>query len=273
MTAIHPKWSWPRRHYADGPFGQVHFQVLGEGIPLLLLHQAPMTSGQFDNVYAPLAARGIMAIGIDMPGFGGSDPTPFTPSVADYAAVVPAVLDQLGLATAMLLGHHTGALAANEAAILYADRIEKLILNGPLLVDAVERQTFIEGLHQWELGYAGREHAAHMVELFDIRDSIAQHTIGYDRLSEYVVQALVGRGPFWHGHHAAYMYDQSPRLKLLTQPTLILTNTGDIIYPHALKAHALRPDFAFVELEGGTVDICDQQPEAWAQSVAQFVRG
>lgn len=39
-----------RRGYADGPFGQVHFQSFGEGIPLLLLHQAPMTSSQFDYV-------------------------------------------------------------------------------------------------------------------------------------------------------------------------------------------------------------------------------
>lgn len=71
----------PWRHYADGPFGQVHFQVLGEGAPLVLLHQAPITSGQFDNVYAPLAIRGFRVIGIDMPGFGMSDPTPGVPTI------------------------------------------------------------------------------------------------------------------------------------------------------------------------------------------------
>src|SRR5690606_19472024 len=77
--------NWPRRAYADGPFGQIHFQMLGQGAPLLLLHQAPMTSSQFDSVYEFLAAQGVQAIGIDMPGFGMSDPTPFTPTISDYA--------------------------------------------------------------------------------------------------------------------------------------------------------------------------------------------
>jgi pimeloyl-ACP methyl ester carboxylesterase len=272
MNAISPSNPpYPRRHYGDGPFGQVHFQVMGEGIPLVLLHQAPMTSGQFDAVYAPLAERGFMAIGVDMPGFGMSDPAPGTPTVADFAQVVPSVLDALGIARAALLGHHTGALAANEAAVLFPDRIGALILNGPLLVTPEERRNFTDNLRQWEQDFTGRAHAAHLAELFDIRDRMAQGSIGYNRLSDYVVQGMIGRGAFWHGHNAAFMYDQAARLPLITQPTLILSNTGDEIYPHAQQAHAIRPDFAFGALEGGGVDIVDQQPEAWADAVADFL--
>lgn len=274
MNAISPSNPpYPRRHYADGPSGQVHFQVLGEGVPLMLLHQAPMTSGQFDAGYAPLAERGFMAIGIDMPGFGLSDPAPGVPTVGDFAQVVPAVLDALGLERAALLGHHTGALAANEAAIAFPTRIHALILNGPLLVSPEDRATFLApgGMNDWEQGFKGEAHAAHLVHLFDIRERMARGSIGYDRLSDYVVQAMVGRGAFWHGHHAAYMYDQAERLPLITQPTLILSNTGDEIYPHAEAARAIRPDFAFAALEGGGVDIVDQQPEAWADIVAGFL--
>jgi pimeloyl-ACP methyl ester carboxylesterase len=251
----------------------VHFQVLGDGVPLLLLHQAPMTSGQFDAGYAPLAERGFMAIGVDMPGFGLSDPAPGVPTVADFAQVVPAVLDALGIERAALLGHHTGALAANEAAIAFPTRIAALILNGPLLVSAEDRTAFLAegGMNDWEQGFKGQEHAAHLAQLFDIRDRMARGSIGYDRLSDYVVQAMVGRGAFWHGHHAAYMYDQAARLPLITQPTLIFSNTGDDIYPHAEAARAVRPDFAFAALEGGGVDIVDQQPEAWADVVAGFL--
>ena len=266
-----PAHPWPRRGYADGRFGQVHYQALGDGRPLVLLHQAPMTSGQFDNVYAPLAARGFCAIGIDMPGFGMSDPAPGTPTVSDYAQIVPAVLDALGIDRAALLGHHTGALVATEAAILFPERIDALVINGPLLANEQERANFTQGLHQWELGYAARPHAEHMVELFDIRDRIAEGTIPAARLSEYVVQGLTGRGAFWHGHHAAYTYDLAARLPAVTQPTLILTNSGDMIHAHADRVRALRPDFAYATLEGGTVDIVDQQPEAWADAVSAFL--
>jgi pimeloyl-ACP methyl ester carboxylesterase len=263
---------WPRRHYADGPFGQVHFQVQGDGPSLVMLHQAPMTSGQFDNVYAPLAARGYLAIGIDMPGFGLSDPAPGVPTVADYAQVIPAVLDSLGVERAAVLGHHTGALAATEGALAFPDRIAALIVNGPLLVSEEDRQDFLENLHQWELGFAAREHAGHMAELFDIRDMMAAGTVPHARISDYVVQALVGRGTFWHGHHAAFMYDQEPRLALVRQPVLILTNTGDMIFDHAKRAHARFPHFSFAALEGGGIDIVDQQPEAWADEVTRFLR-
>ncbi|AOR79526.1 hypothetical protein NRB_22930 [Novosphingobium sp. 11B] len=265
--------NWPRRHYADGPFGQVHFQETGEGPALLMFHQAPMTSGQFDNVYAPLAARGYRAIGIDMPGFGMSDPTPDTPTVTDYAQVIPAVLGALGIERAALLGHHTGALAATEGALLFPDRIAALIVNGPLLVSAADRQNFLDNLHQWELGYHAREHAGHMAELFDIRNNLASGTIPHARLSDYVVQALIGRGAFWYGHNAAYMYDQEPQLAQVKQPTLILSNTGDMIFDHAQRASELFPHFGFAALEGGGVDIVDQQPEAWADEVAKFLRG
>jgi len=262
----------PRRGYTDGPFGQIHYQQLGDGAPLVLLHQAPMTSGQFDNVYEPLARHGFRAIGIDMPGFGMSDPTPFVPTVTDYAQVVPPVLDALGIDRAALLGHHTGALAATEAARLFPDRITALVLNGPLLVTEEDWKGFLEGLHQWELGYKARPSAAHMAELFDIRNRFAAGSIQDERLSDYVVQAMIGKGAFWYGHHAAYAYRQAEVLPEIKQPTLILTNTGDMIYPHAQRAHEMRPDFAFVALEGGGVDIVDQQPEAWADAVANFLK-
>ena len=106
-----------RKGYAEGRWGQIHYKECGpvgdhEGRPLLLLHQSPTDSVQFARAMRPLAVRGIRAIAIDLPGFGGSDTPPAPPSVADYAHIVPAVLDHLGISTASILGHHTGAVIA-----------------------------------------------------------------------------------------------------------------------------------------------------------------
>ena len=261
----------PRRGYADGPYGQIHFRQLGEGEPLVLLHQAPATAAQFDAVYAPLAARGMRAIGIDMPGFGLSDATDFVPDIGDYAQVVPAVLDALGIGRANLLGHHTGALVANEAAILFPARIARLVLNGPMPITAAEREAYLATGHQWELAFTARSGGAHLAELFAIREGFAAGSVPLSRISDYVVQGLIGTGEFWYGHHAAFQYRQDERLCDITQPTLILTNTGDMIYPNALRAHTIRPDFAFVALDGGGVVIVDQQPAAWPDAVATFL--
>ena len=260
----------PRRGYADGPFGQVHYRDTGEGRPLLMFHQAPQSSRQFENVYGPLAERGIRAIGVDMPGFGDSDPTDFVPRVEDYARIAPAVLDALGLAQTDVLGHHTGALAATEVALQFPDRVRRLVLNGPVPLEDDERARFIRNL-TWEKEFAPREDGRHFLQLFQTRLRMAQGTVPLGDVSRYVVETLSGAGPFWYGHNAAFHYDHVASLPKITQPTLILTNTGDQIYQHALWAKRIRPDFEITVLQGGGIDIVDQQPRAWADAVAAFL--
>ncbi len=91
-------------------------------------------------------------------------------------------------------------------------------------------------------------------------------------ITRSIAEKYQGLGPYWWGHHAAFRYDHSAALKRLTHPTLILTNTGDDIYELAQRARTLRPEFAYVEIQGGTHDIVDQQPEAWCDAVVAFLR-
>lgn len=265
---------WARRGYAEGPYGQVHFRHAGEGgAPVVLLHQAPMTAAQFDNVYEPLAARGFHAIGIDMPGFGMSDPVDGVPRVEDWAACVPPVLDVLGHASAAVLGHHTGSMVATEAAIQFPDRVSAVILNGPMPLTLEERDNFLANGWLREQDITARTDGTQFADVHAARTRLAAGTVPASRVCEFVVQAFEGQGAYWHGHHAAFQYRHDEGIAKLACPTLILTNTGDMIYDHALKAHALRPDFALAALEGGGVDIVDQQPEAWADAVAGFLAG
>lgn len=261
----------PRRAYADGPFGQVHYRVLGQGPAVLMFHQAPMTSAQFDGVYGPLSAHGLQVIGVDMPGFGMSDPTDFVPRVEDYARVAPAVLDALGLDKAVMLGHHTGSAVATEAALQFPDRAIALVLAGPLPLTEEERSNFLATVTVQEQAFAALPGGEHLAEMFKTRERMAAGSVPLHRLSDYVIQALSGRGAYWHGHHAAFQYRHELSLLKVKHPAFILTNTGDMIYDLALRARALRPDFAYAELEGGGVDIVDQQPDAWSALVAGFV--
>jgi pimeloyl-ACP methyl ester carboxylesterase len=261
----------PRRAYADGPFGQIHYRFVGNGPALLMFHQAPMTSGQFDSVYGPLAAHGLQVIGVDMPGFGMSDPTDFVPRVEDYAQVAPAVLDALGLQKAVMLGHHTGALVATEAVLQFPERATGLVLAGPLPMTEGERENFLATITVKEKAFEALPGGQHLADMFKTRERMAAGSVPLHRLSDYVIQALSGRGTYWHGHHAAFQYRQELSLLKVTHPALIITNTGDLIYEQAQRARALRPDFAYAELEGGGVDIVDQQPEAWSALVADFV--
>lgn len=261
------------RGYAPGPYGQVHYHEAGpvHGLPLVLLHQAPVSARQYEPVYPLLAGRGIRAIGIDMPGFGNSDPTPFVPGIEDYAKAIPAVLDALGIAQASILGHHTGALVATEVALQFPQRISRLILNGPLPLQDAERAQWLEFCRTVEMPFREQPDGAHLVKLFNMRYDFARDSVPAGTVTRYVVETLSGLGPFWYGHHAAFMYDHAATLRRIQHPAMILTNTGDQIYEHAKLSHAMRPDFAFVALDGGGIDVVDQLPEAWTAAVADFV--
>lgn len=261
----------PRRGYVDGPYGQLHYRDTGSGVPLILCHQAPQTSRQFESVYEPLHRRGVRAIGVDTPGYGESDPTGFVPTVEDWAKVVPALADQLGLDSFNVLGHHTGGLVATEAALQCPERVSRLIINGPIPMSQEQRRESLEWVREKEIEAPMGKDAEHMLEAFRVRRDLYGADADPQVITRYTVERFQGYAPFWIGHHAAFLYDHEAALKKLSVPTLILTNTGDQVYQEALAARQLRPDFAFVELEGGGIDIVDQQPEAWADAVAAYL--
>lgn len=264
----------PRRGYADGPFGQVHYQDTGgDGMPLMLCHQAPITSRQYDNVYGLLEEAGFRAVGVDTPGFGMSDVTDFVPHVEDYAKVVPAVMDHLGIKQADMLGHHTGAMIVSEVAIQFPDRVRKLVLNGPGPFSAEERQAWMDDIVEAkEKTFEHRPDGSHLKALYATRMAWLDPEKDTELVTRLVVEQLQGFGPFWYGHHAAFLYDHEKSIKAINHPTLILTNSGDIIKPQAELTKELRPDWDYVELEGGKIDPTDQIPDLWVEAVAAFLK-
>ena len=66
-------------------------------------------------------------------------------------------------------------------------------------------------------------------------------------------------------------YHHEHALPKLQHECLILANSGDAIYAQSLRAKEMCPDFTYAELEGGTIDIIDEQPDAWASEVAKFL--
>ncbi len=262
------------RGYARGPYGLVHFNDTrtGLGVPMVLLHQAPMSHRQFNAVYGLLSARGVRAIGIDTPGFGMSDPTPFVPQVADWASSIVAVLDHLKIPRADMVGHHTGSLIATEVSLQFPKRVHKVVLNGPFPINESERKLFLDDLQKSEIDFEYRADGSHLAASFVKRSQFFGPGADPRHITRMQVEKFQGFGPFWYGHNAAYRYDHASSLLRMTHPTLILTNTGDMAYPMAQRARQLRPDMAYVELSGGNVDIVDQAPEAWVDAIVAFTR-
>ena len=258
-----------RKGYIDGRYGQIHYYEAGQGPVLILLHQSPVNGRMYERAMPHLTKAGIRAIAIDTPGFGNSDAPPAPPTIPDYGDVMHDVLAGFGLEQAHFLGHHTGAGIAASFAARNPEKVTSLILNGPPLLppEVLERFKDVE---------AGPDpiHAdgSHLVEAWNRRLFYTPGWTDLESMQRRLVDQFWAGDTAWYGHHAAFSHDFKPDLEALAVPTLILTNTGDDIHDMALESHRLRPDLDFAELEGGTHDIVDEQPENWSRLVADYVK-
>jgi pimeloyl-ACP methyl ester carboxylesterase len=238
------------------------------GRPLILLHQSPLSGAQFQAVLPRLAAKGFHAMALDMPGFGMSDPAPEPLTLDAYASCVPAALDHVGWPRCALLGHHTGAVVGALHAVARPETVRGLILNGfPLLTEAERAHfaTFYFGPKQIE------PDGSHLLRAWQNRLRSTPGWTDLGLMHRYTVEGLVSGATNWRAFPLILNADLTALLRALRVPTLLLTNTGEDLYDATRRAHALRPDFAYVELVGGSHDIADEQPDAWTDAVAAFL--
>lgn len=103
----------------------------GTGVPLVLLHGIGSNAHSWQPAMDALEP-GIRALAWNAPGYGGSARLAvMRPTPADYAARLHAVLDALGTARAVLVGHSLGCLFAARFAAAYPARVVSLVLLSP----------------------------------------------------------------------------------------------------------------------------------------------
>lgn len=96
---------------------------------VVLLHGAGMDHTVWQFQSRAFAYRGYSVLSLDLPGHGRSDePAPTT--IAGYTNVVAALLIEIGVDDAHIVGHSMGAFIAIELAARYPDAVRTLTLIG-----------------------------------------------------------------------------------------------------------------------------------------------
>lgn len=215
-----------------------------------------------------LASRGFSCLALDMPGFGMSDPNSEPNSLENYAAILPAALKFRGWDSAAIVGHHTGAVIAAVFAAAQPQQVSRLVLNGfPLLSEA-------ERAHFKSFYFGPKDPQADGSHLLQAWQNRLRSTPGWSDLAlmhRYTVEGLVSAAHNWKAFPLIIAADLGGLLRSLRVPSLLLTNTGEDLYEATRRCHAIRPDFGFAQLEGGTHDIIDEQPGPWTEQVARFL--
>jgi pimeloyl-ACP methyl ester carboxylesterase len=100
---------------------------LGSGPPVVFIHGL---SGSWQNwlEQLPVFAREHRVIAFDLPGFGSSEMPADKITISGYGRFVDALLDELGIAGAAIVGNSMGGFIGIEVAIQFPERVERLVL-------------------------------------------------------------------------------------------------------------------------------------------------
>jgi pimeloyl-ACP methyl ester carboxylesterase len=247
---------------------RIHAQIRGEGEPLLMY--SPIWSQA--EVWEPLLPylTGFRTIAFDPPGIGRS-PVPALPmTMQALASLGAALLDELGIESAHVLGASFGGAVAQHMAICHPGRVRRLVLA------STSFGAFAIPGHPTALW-----HIIHPGSHRDRMEEIAGDTFGGRlRTQPELVRAMPICSP---ANIPVALRDMAPLLGwtslpwlwAIRQPTLVICGDGDPIAPqvnHQIMA-ALIPHAQLHIIEGGGHLMLMDSPARVAPVITRFLRG
>lgn len=220
---------------------RIHFDVVGNGEPLLLLAGQANSRHWWDPVRPDLTGRH-RTIALDALGTGASDSLAAGYGTRRFAADAVAVLDAAGIERAHVYGTSMGGKVAQWLAIDHPERVGALVLGcttpgGP---DGLVAGPDVVG----PLAGASASARRALAELMVSPDWLDAHPDGADSVLGDPGMTPAAR----RGHRrASAEHDASAELSRIGAPTLVLHGTDDAFCP-AGNAELLLKDIPRVEL-------------------------
>jgi 3-oxoadipate enol-lactonase len=250
---------------------QLAYEVRGDGQPLLLIHGLGYARWGWQPVLDGLAAR-YQVVLFDNRGIGESDRPPGAYTAAEMAEDAVAVLDAAGLRTAHVVGTSLGGMIAQELALTFPERVDRLVLacttlGGDGAYPMPERTTRL-------FEEAGALEPAVALRRF-VENALAPNAP--PELVERITALRLASPPdpvAWQAQAAASMgFESADRLGAIAAPTLVLHGTEDrVIDPRnsALLADGI-PKAELRWFEGCGHLFFWERPERFVHVVTEFL--
>ncbi len=247
---------------------KIHFQILGKGPALVLLHPSPHNS----NMMLPLAkelASAYTVLCMDTPGYGRSDGFQERPnSLHDYATAMHQGLRAIGIEKASFYGSATGAQLAIRYALENPDRVQHLFLDNAAHFDDGLREAILE---QYFPDLTPRIDGSHLNQLWTIVSRLFQYFPWCFNTPEYALDKpqppketlhfialdfLRAGGTYDWAYHAAFEHEKASHVQQLKVPTTIFRWDGSIIAKHVdrLLSFEFPPNVDSLMITGSPAD-------------------
>lgn len=244
---------------------RISWERHGSGPSLLLIHGLGYARWGWEPVVEPLA-RSFDVILFDNRGVGESDAPPGPYSAAEMAGDALQVLDEASVERAHVVGTSLGGMIAQELALGWPERVEKLVLacttpGGPEAFPMPQRTVDLM-LARVSL----REYVENALEP-DARPELVERILEHrertaQRFEPWAAQAAAGAS-----------FDAYDRLGSVAAPTLVQHGDGDVVVDprNADLLAAAIPD-ARVSIYAGCGHLFMwQEPERFVRELEQFL--
>ena len=246
----------------------------GSGAPLLLIHGLGYARWGWEPVLPGLAER-FDVIMFDNRGIGESDAPPGPYTVVEMAADAVQVLDEAGVERAHVVGTSLGGMIAQELALSYPERVDRLVLAGTtpggpraypmpqVTVDLIAESATLE--------------PAVALRRF-VENALASGTV--ERRPEIVERILEHRlataqdPAAWGAQAAAAVaFDAYDRLGGLIAPTLVQSGTEDVVIDprNSFLLGDLLPNAEAAHFPGCGHLFFWEKPAGFVRSVTSFI--
>lgn len=253
--------------YANTPYGQVHYRLLGQpsAPALALLHQTASSGAMFESLMS-LLSDSFFVIAPDTPGFGGSFAPPAGFSVKFLSDCLHAAITSLGVESCFVFGYHTGAALGVQMAHDHPNFIKRLALSGPPLLSPEQ----VDGLKAALRAPALDPDGAHLTQVWE-RIRKRDDSLPLEIVQREVLLTQQARLHAPGAYQAVFDQPFGEQLAGLEMPVLVMAGEHDTLRASLEPAHALLKNGRMQVLAGQGPYICDQAPQALAVVLRDFL--
>ena len=265
-----------KKGYVSIPEGQIHYRTEGEGEPLLLFHQAPMSSAEWEEIM-PILGKRFRVIAPDMIGHGNSDDPPRECEMEDFTRTTFQFMDALGIDKAMVGGNHSGAALALSLAVSQPERVSKLIMSCEMLISKGQIDGFLEKLKSQPLSrdLPMTESGSFLAEAWDRYKALAPLSPLSARFKPFIIGQASRLRPY-DAHFAVFRWmSAADHLSRVKCPTLIFGAEKDLFYSIPLMESASKriPQCQTAIVKDGGALCAFEKPAALAEVMLKFLVG
>jgi haloalkane dehalogenase len=233
------------RHYLTINCRHVHYRRCGSGPPLILIHQSPRSSEEYETLMQAWGAH-FTCIAPDTPGFGHSQPlAKIAPDINDYADAIAEFIRALGLEKTAAYGFHSGGIILITALKRHPGLFSALAVGGYAIWTPEEMDVFGDAYLPPFLPSPYGEHLTWLwnrileqswfFPWFDTREA-ARLSVAHDdpaRVHSVVMDMLDSGDAYRLGYDAVLRAPRDiPLSDTATPPVLITAYDGDPLQDH-----------------------------------------